>query len=194
MNGQTVANFCLTQIKLLQSPALARQVALSLDLQHNQSFFGSGAQGGIFSALRRMVSGEKKPAAAAATATGGINVIGQAQLRDDPLSPEELSALEPYEDAIIGSEKVEGIVGTNLFNIKYRHTDPEMAQKVANALAEVFQANNIERSTQNSSKASDLLAREIASLQEKIRHDTESLFNYAREKGLRPTLAPSPAA
>src|SRR6185436_18436687 len=63
-----------------------------------------------------------------------------------------------------------------------------MAQKVANALAEVFQANNIERATQNSSKAGDLLAREIASLQEKIRHDTESLFNYAREKGLRPTL------
>ena len=57
----------------------------------------------------------------------------------DPLSPEELSALEPYEDAIIGAEKVEGIVGTNLFNIKFRHTDPEMAQKVANALAEVFQ-------------------------------------------------------
>src|SRR6185503_12238744 len=96
-----------------------------------------------------------------------------------------------YEDAIIGSEKVEGIVGTNLFNIKYRHTDPEMAQKVANALAEVFQANNVERSTQNSSKASDLLAREIASLQGKITFDTEALFNYARTKGLRPTLDPT---
>src|SRR6185436_2728163 len=63
--------------------------------------------------------------------------------------------------------------------------------KVANALAEVFQANNIERSTQNSSKASDLLAREIASLQGKITFDTEALFNYARTKGLRPTLDPT---
>ena len=189
LNAQPDANFWGTQIKLLQSPALARQVALSLDLQHNSNFFGSGAQGGIFTALRRMISGEKKPASLPAKAPGGLQVVGTSQLQEDPLTPEELAALEPYEDAIIGSEKVEGIVGTNLFNIKYRHTDPEMAQKVANALAEVFQANNIERATQNSSKAGDLLAREIASYQEKIRHDTESLFNYAREKGLRPSLS-----
>src|ERR1051325_1912297 len=187
LNAQPDVNFWGTQIKLLQSPALARQVALSLDLQHNPNFFGSGAQGGIFSALRRMVSGEKKPAAVPTPSPGGLNIIGQAQLRDEPLSPEELSALEPYEDAIIGSGKVEGIVGTNLFLIKFRHTDPDMAQKVANALAEVFQANNVERTTQNSTKAEDLLARSIADYQEKIRHDTEALFNYAREKGLPPT-------
>jgi len=188
LNAQPDANFWGTQIKLLQSPALARQVALSLDLQHNPSFFGTQAQGGIFTALRRMVSGEKKPAALPATAPGGLSVIGEAQLSDEPLTPEELSALEPYEDAIIGAEKVEGVVGTNLFIIKYRHTDPEIAQKVSNALAEVFRANNVERTTQNSTKAEELLVREIAAYQEKIRHDTEALFNYAREKGLPPTM------
>ena len=187
ISGQPDANFWGTQIKLLQSPALARQVAMSLDLQHNPNFFGTQAQGGIFTALRRMVSGEKKPPPTKPIAPGGLSVMGEAQLKDDPLTPEELSALEPYEDAIIGAEKVEGIVGTNLFVIKYRHTDPEMAQKVANALAEVFRANNVERTTQNSTKAEDLLARSIADYQEKIRHDTEALFNYAREKGLQPT-------
>ena len=186
LNAQPDANFWGTQIKLLQSPALARQVALSLDLQHNPNFFGA-QQGGIFSALRRMVSGEKKPTSLPAVAPGGLSVIGEAQLKDEPLSPEELSALEPYEDAIINAEKVEGIVGTNLFVIKYRHTEPEMAQKVANALAEVFRANNVERTTQNSTKAEELLVREIAAYQEKIRHDTEALFNYAREKGLPPS-------
>src|ERR1700741_578199 len=35
LNAQPDANFWGTQIKLLQSPALARQVALSLDLHHN---------------------------------------------------------------------------------------------------------------------------------------------------------------
>src|SRR4026208_1506840 len=62
LNAQPDGNFWGTQIKLLQSPALARQVALSLDLQHNPNFFGSQSQGGIFSALRPMISGEKKPA------------------------------------------------------------------------------------------------------------------------------------
>src|SRR5215217_8324421 len=107
LNAQPDANFWGTQIKLLQSPALARQVALSLDLQHNPTFFGSQSQGGIFTAVRRMVSGEKKPAALPAVAPGGLSVIGEAQLKDEPLSSEELSALEPYEDAIIGAEKVE---------------------------------------------------------------------------------------
>src|SRR5690349_2896446 len=130
LNAQPDANFWGTQIKLLQSPALARQVALSLDLQHNPNFFGSQAQGGIFTALRRMVSNDKK-AASPAPPPKGLTVVGEARLKEDPLTPEELSALEPYEDAIIGGEQVEGVVGTNLFVIKYQHTDPEMAQKVS---------------------------------------------------------------
>src|ERR1044072_5007271 len=108
LNAQPDANFWGTQIKLLQSPSLARQVALSLDLQHNPNFFGSGAQGGIFTALRRMVAGEKKPAAVPAKAPGGLEVVGQQQLQEAPLSPEELSALEPHEDAIIRAGKEEG--------------------------------------------------------------------------------------
>src|SRR6185295_17308134 len=85
LNAQPDANFWGTQVKLLQSPALARQVALSLDLQHNSTFFGSQAQGGIFAALKRMVSGDKKPPTKAAAAPGGLEVIGQTQLREDPL-------------------------------------------------------------------------------------------------------------
>src|ERR1041384_4936678 len=93
LNAQPDANFWGTQIKLLQSPSLARQVALSLDLQHNPNFFGQ-AQGGVFSALRRMFTGEKKPVTLPATAPGGLSVIGEAQLKDEPLTAEELSALE----------------------------------------------------------------------------------------------------
>jgi polysaccharide biosynthesis transport protein len=187
LNAQPDANFWGTQVKLLQSPALARQVTLSLDLQHNPSFFGSQAQGGIFTAIKRMISGDNKKAPAAQQRKT-LNVVGAARLKEDPLTPEELSALEPYEDAIMAGEQVEGVVGTNLFVIKYQHTDPEMAQKVANTLAEVFRENNVERATENSTQAEDVLMREIAGLQEKIRHDTEALFNFARDKGLPPTI------
>ncbi|HET9526680.1 MAG TPA: polysaccharide biosynthesis tyrosine autokinase, partial [Pyrinomonadaceae bacterium] len=134
----------------------------------------------------RMVSGDKRKATPAPTPKG-LSVVDEARLREDPLTPEELAALEPYEDAIIAGEKVEGVVGTNLFVIKFRHTDPEMAQKVANTIAEVFRANNILRATENSTEAEDILTREIAEYQAKIRHDQEALFNFAREKGLPPT-------
>jgi succinoglycan biosynthesis transport protein ExoP len=191
VNAQPDANFWGTQIKLLQSPSLARQVALTLDLQHNPTFFGGGGQSqGVFSSLRRMFGGgEKQKSKPSPAAPTELNVVGAEQLRDQPLSPEELSALEPYEDMIMGNEQVDGIVGTNLFTIKFRHTDPEMAQRIANTLADVFATNNLERSTDSSNRAAVTLAKEIAELQTKIRHDTEALYNYQREHNLPPESA-----
>jgi len=188
VNAAPDANFWGTQIKLLQSPSLARQVALTLDLQHDPTFFGGGQSAGVFSSLRKLFGGgeKQKQKVSPATSSQGLNVVSAEKLRDQPLSPEELSALEPYEDMIIGSEQVDGIVGTNLYTIKFRHTDPAMAQKIANTLADVFQSNNLERSTANSNKADVTLAREIADLQTKIRRDTEALFNYQREHNLPP--------
>jgi len=55
-----------------------------------------------------------------------------------------LAALEPYEDAIAAGETVDPTPGTSLVIIKYQHTDPQMAQKIANTLAEVFIKNNDE--------------------------------------------------
>ena len=189
LNAQPDSNFWGTQVKLLESPALARQVALTLDLRNNPNFFGAQSQGGIFAALKRMVSGDVRPKSPAPPPKG-LAVVDEATLNDAPLTAEELAALEPFEDAIMAGEHVEGVVGTNLFLIKYRHTDPNMAQKVANALADVFRANNIQRATQNSTKAEDILTREIADYQSKVLHDQEALFNFARDKGIAPTIEP----
>src|SRR5215216_2592460 len=81
LNAQPDANFWGTQVKLLESPALARQVALSLDLQHNPTFFGAQAQGGIFAALQRMVSGDKTKKTATPQAPKGLSVVGEARLK-----------------------------------------------------------------------------------------------------------------
>jgi capsular exopolysaccharide synthesis family protein len=180
IGGQPDPNFWGTQLKLLESPALARQVVLTLDLQHNPDFFGGQSQGGFFSKLRSMFSREKPKPVVSPAAPSGLNLVTESQLQEQPLTPQELAALEPYEDTIIGNETVAGIVGTNLFTIKYKHSNPELAQKIANTLAEVFANNNLDRSTSGSNKAEDLLARQIAQLQTKIRHDQEVQFNYAK--------------
>ena len=183
ITGQTDPNFWGTQLKLLENPALARQVVLTLDLQHNPAFFGGQTQGGVFSSLRRIFSKPKKINESPA-ASSGLTVVGESEVTGGSLTPEQLAELEPYEDAVIGGEMVESVPATNLVRIKFIHTDPELAQKIANTLAEVFVNNNLERSTQGSTKAEDLLAREIASLQTKIRHDQEAQFNYAKNKNL----------
>jgi capsular exopolysaccharide synthesis family protein len=183
ITGQTDPNFWGTQLKLLENPALARQVVLTLDLQHNPSFFGNQSQGGVFASLRRAFSKQKTVNESPAV-TSGLTVVGESEVTGSSLTPEQLAQLEPYEDAIIGGLIVESIPSTNLVKIRYVHTDPVLAQKIANTLAEVFVNNNLERSTQGSTKAEDLLAREIASLQTKIRHDQEAQFNYAKAKNL----------
>jgi len=181
--GQTDPNFWGTQLKLLENPALARQVVLTLDLQHNPSFFGGQSQGGVFSSIRRVFSKPKKTNESPAVSSG-LTVVGESEVTGGSLTAEQLAQLEPYEDAIIAGEIVESVPQTNLVRIRFIHSDPELAQKIANTLAEVFVNNNLERSTRGSNKAEDLLAREIANLQTKIKHDQEARFNYAKEKNL----------
>src|SRR5262249_31503705 len=179
INSGTDPNFWGTQLKSLENPALARQVALTLDLQHNPSFFGGQSQSGIFSSLRKVFSREKK--AAAPQASTEPTVVGETDLREQALSAEQLAQLEPYEDAIIANETVEPITGTDFVVIKYRHSDPELARKVANTLADVFVNNNLERSLAGSTKAGDLLLKEISKVQSKITREQEEQINYARE-------------
>ena len=183
ITGQTDPNFWGTQLKLLENPALARQVVLTLDLQNNPNFFGGQTQGGVFASLRRVFSKAKRAEESPAVSSG-LTVVGESEVTGGALTAEQLAKLEPYEDAIIAGEMIEGVTGTNLVRIRYIHSDPVLAQKIANTLAEVFVNNNLERSTQGSTKAEDLLAREIASLQTKIRHDQEAQFNYAKAKNL----------
>src|SRR6266478_7540921 len=59
INAQADPNFWGTQLKLLENPALARQVVLTLDLQNNPTFLGGQTQGGIFSSLKRIFSSER---------------------------------------------------------------------------------------------------------------------------------------
>jgi len=185
LNAQPDANFWGTQIKLLESPSLARQVVLTLDLPNNPKFTGGGAQSGVFNALRALVSGSpKKSTAPTPPAPTGLEVVSEAQLRDKPLSAEELAQLEPYEDMIIGGETISGIPGTNLFSIKYRHSDPELAQKITNTLAEVFATNNLQRSELGSSANAIALSKQISELQGRIKADQQAQFEYAKAHNL----------
>ncbi|HEV2884112.1 MAG TPA: polysaccharide biosynthesis tyrosine autokinase [Pyrinomonadaceae bacterium] len=183
INAQNDPSFWGTQLKLLENPALARQVVLTLDLQHNQAFTGGQSPGGVFTSLRRIFSGQKRPKESPAISPGLV-VVGESEVSSGALTPEQLAELEPYEDMIIAGEVVEAVPQTNLVKIKFIHSDPEIAQKVANTLAEVFVNNNLERATIGSSKAEDILAKEIASLQTKIKHDQEAQFNYAKNHNL----------
>ncbi|MEA2205862.1 MAG: polysaccharide biosynthesis transport protein [Blastocatellia bacterium] len=181
INADPDPNFWGTQLTLLQNPSLARQVVLTLDLHHNPVFLKGKTDTGVFSSLRRIFNWEKRPAPSKAISSPTASEIVS---RDHVLSPDELAQLEPYEDAIIEGQTIEPLPNTSLITIRYRHSDPEITQKVADTLAEIFVNNNYQRETAGSDKADVLLSNEIANLQTKIKHDQEVKFNFARAHGL----------
>ncbi len=181
--GQTDPNFWGTQLRLLQNPSLARQVIVTLDLQHNPQFLNGQAQTSIFSSLKRIFSREK-PAPSSPSTGSAAEPVGEEELRARQFTPEESAQLEPYEDAIAGGETIEPIEKTNLVKIHFQHTDPELAQKIANTLADVFVANNIERITAGTSHAEVTLSAQVAKVQEKIKKEEQDRFAFAKAHNL----------
>ncbi len=189
--GQNDPNFWGTQLRLLQNPALARQVVIKLDLQHNPSFFGPQGQSTIFASLKRIFARDTA-AKTPRQSTPSDNPVDEESMKERQLTAEEMTALEPYEDTIVANEVVEPVPQTNLVTIKYRHTDPALAQKIADTLAEVFINNNVERQESGTSKATQDLAQEIAKYQEQLKKKQADIFNYAKAYNL--PLSDTPGA
>src|SRR5712691_8411709 len=183
INAPTDPAFWGTQLKLLQNPLLARQVVLSLNLENNPAFLGGQAQSSVFASLKRIFSRELSATPAQPNSVAD-QTIGADELKERQLTPEELARLEPYEDAIIGSETIEPVVGTSLVTIKYEHTDPALAQRIANTLADVFVQNNRERQESGTSKAEISLGQEIAKYQDKTKKEQDARFAFAKEHDL----------
>ena len=180
--AQADPTFWGTQLKLLQNPALARQVIISLDLQNNPNFLGGQAQSGIFDSLKRLFSRDKTKSASLNNSNS--QTVDEEALRDREFTQEELDKLEPYEDAITANEVIEPIPNTSLVTIRYHHTDPELAQRIANALADVFVQNNLERITSVSTREGVELAKGIADTQAKIKKEEQERFSFAKEHNL----------
>ena len=175
-------NYWNTQLQKLKTEKLARQVILRLDLQDNPKFFGSARGTGIIAGLRRVVTREKAAPTPQPDA-GGVPVVSDAELSGD-LTPEQAQRLEPYEDTLRDSLTVDPVEHTNLVNIRFQSTDPEIAANVVNTLAQVFHDNDILEETTGSQNAEDILAKQIIELQAKVQNEEQQRINYKEKSGL----------
>ncbi|MDT5269252.1 MAG: polysaccharide biosynthesis transport protein [Acidobacteriota bacterium] len=173
-------NYWNTQLQKLKTQKLARQVILRLDLNNNPSFLGAPRGTGILVALRRVVSPDKaKPQAQ--PDGGAVPVLNDVELTADQLTPEQEQKLEPYEDSLRDSLTVDALDRTNLVNIHFQHTDPQIAANVANTLATIFRENDIRAETSGSQKAEDVLANQVIDLQARIQANEAKRINYKKE-------------
>ncbi|HEY6231663.1 MAG TPA: polysaccharide biosynthesis tyrosine autokinase [Pyrinomonadaceae bacterium] len=179
-----------TQLQILVSPGLMRRVVKALDLEHNPDFFkGNSTQKRSTWQTIKGMAGFGKPD----KPDNNPQMKEALQLRTTvaAASPHEDLAeakrLAPYVGAILGGLKVDPVKETRglyketrLIDISYTHSDPEVAAKVVNAIAETYVYSNLEKKGETNTSTGEFLQKRIAELQQQIRTDEEKLVNYAK--------------
>ena len=176
-----------TQLKLLENPRLHRKVVLALGLHNNPAFFGGNARPSLFATARRIFS-RQTPAPAPTPAPGGLAVVDDAApavaTQVEQLTPEQTARMLAYEDALRAGLTIDPVERTNLVEIHYQHTNPDLAMKVADTLAQVFIDDNNARETAGSTTSATQLAKNLADLQIAYRQKQDQIIAFKRSHNL----------
>src|SRR5207249_5528116 len=124
------------------------------------------------------------------------NIAGLSKNKNQPKDPEgyvlrpssalsnddiaETNHLQPYVEMLQTQVSVRQLSDTRIIEVRFKHQDPEIAEKINNTIADTFVVSNLERKTETTNSAGDFLQRRIADLQSEIRSDEEQLINYAK--------------
>lgn len=180
-----------TQLQILTSPGLLRRVVKTLDLEHNRDFFkgDSSQKRSTWQTVVRMMgfgnSSRENPQIQPQDQLPLRTTVAPASSREDLVEAKQLSR---YVGAILVGLKVEPVKETRagyyketrLIDINFTHTDPQVAAKVVNAIAETYVYSNLEKKTETNTSTGEFLQKRIAELQQQIRTNEEKLVNYAK--------------
>lgn len=152
--GPEDSQYLNTQLKNLQSPTMAYKVAKVLDLEHNPKF----------------LVGKGKDASSNDTLlTSGSD--------DQQVDRERLA---PLIANLLGSVDISRLRETRLIQIKYKHSDKELAKKVSDAWAEVFRDDSLATRKQGNRDTSSFLEEQISRAKLELLQSEEKLMNYRR--------------
>ncbi|MEP6570504.1 MAG: polysaccharide biosynthesis tyrosine autokinase [Acidobacteriota bacterium] len=179
-----------TQLQILTSAGLMRRVVKALDLEHNPDFFkgNSTQRRSTWQTIKGMtgIGGNAKPDPNAKPKDElALRTTVAASTPHEDLA--EAKRLAPYVGAILAGLRVEPVKETRglyketrLIDISFTHTDPDVASKVVNAIADTYVFNNLEKKGETNTTTAVFLEKRIADLQQQIRTDEEKLVSYAR--------------
>lgn len=181
-----------TQLQLLWSDGLLRRVVKEHNLDANKDFQQAKNDSTVspFRSILRSIglaTDEKQ------TQNTGENSVGESSLATSEEIAEAVR-LAPYVDIIHKNLEIDPVresratvKDTRLIDISFRHTSPELAAFVVNAIAETFTNVNQEKRSGTSRKTNDFLQDRIANLQSDIKTDEQKLFDLEKEAGILKT-------
>lgn len=181
-----------TQLQLLNSESLLRRVVKEYSLDSNKEFQTAKNEGST-SAFRAMLKAvglagddKKKDDKPSTDSTSSVNL--------NLASSEEIAEairLAPYVDIIRKNLGIDPIrearttsKDTRLILVTFRHTNPQLASFIVNAIIETFSKANQEKRSGTQRKTNDFLSDRIADLQAQIKADENRLVALKGEVGV----------
>lgn len=182
-----------TQLQLLNSDGLIRRVIKEHNLDSNKEFQQARAEESVSawrSALRSLGLATDEPDRKEKKAS--IDQLQNSLGTADEMA--EAVRLAPYVESIKRTLQTEPVretrttfKDTRLILITYRHTDPDLAAFVVNAIAKTFVDANQEKRTGTSRKTNDFLQERISNLQADIQRDEQALVELTQQAGILKT-------
>lgn len=190
-----------TQLQVLTGAGLLRRVVKTLDLEHNESFTkpNKDINRSTWQNLTRMMgfkqqqdTPEKQNEKQQDITLPLTSNVAPATARADFA---EARRLEPFVRTLQAGLTVEPVKemrtssytkDTRLIDVRFTSTDPQLAAKVVNAVADAFVLSNLERKTETTNNTGDFLQKRVAELQSEIRNGEERLLNYAKSNQILP--------
>ncbi len=162
-----------TQYKIIESRTVAREVIRRLDLQNSKEFFpSSGLLGGL-----RQTAGGLVESVRGLLNTGTVSRKWASQSAAEAIDPRLVSAL-------IARIAVEPVRNSRLFDIHFQASDPVLAAKTADTIAEAYIDYNLETRLQAAQKAVQWLQARIVAEREKVEAAEQALLNYKKEQDI----------
>jgi len=179
-----------TQLQLLTSDSLLRRVVKEMSLDTNKEFQEeknqekASAWRGFLRSIGLAKEERRKEDTKIGEITAGMNLTGIEEMN-------EAIRLAPYVEIIKKRLQVEPVresratfKDTRLIEVRFQHTNPELAALVVNGIAEIFTKQNQEKRTGTSRRTNDFLSERIASLQAEIKRDEMKLAELKDKAGI----------
>lgn len=79
---------------------------------------------------------------------------------------------------------VKSVINSRLIDLRYRSTDPTLAAKIVNGVADGFISTSLERRYQSSAYARNFLQRQISNVRRELEKSERQLVTYAQSEGI----------
>jgi len=175
-------NYTNTQLQLLRSGELMKDVVIDLGLYREPDLFGNQNHG-LLSSLKSIVSSNKSESEKSNVLPVVDNVPSGTGSKL-VLTPEEEIRANSYAGNLSGNLQVEPIPQTNIVEISIKSNKPELAAQVSDRLGTLFKTQDAERQMSGAHQAYEDLKKSIDALTETIGTQEADLITAMRESNL----------